>query len=68
MSQQQSIIALFFRQGERVEVVESAPCNITGFARIETEANGRPGWYYVRFPGGELALVPWQFIGRTSQQ
>lgn len=65
--QQQQIFPMFFKQGERVEVVESAPCNVTGFGRIECEANARPGWYYVRFPQGELELVQWVFIGKASE-
>jgi hypothetical protein len=67
MTMQQSIIPLYFYQGERVEVVESAPGNITGFGRIECAVNARPGWYYVRFPQGELALVQWVYIGKAAQ-
>jgi len=62
MTQQQSIIQLFFKQGERVEVSKDAPSSVYGFGRIECEAKARPGWYYVRFPQGELELVQYTYL------
>jgi len=64
---QQEIIPMFFNQGERVEVSSLAPSNVYGFGRIECEARARPGWYYVRFPQGELELVQWVYIGKASE-
>lgn len=57
-----ALLTLNFRRGQRVQVVESCPSNITGYGRIEAEANARPGWYYVRFPAGELVLVQWVYL------
>lgn len=65
MKAQQELVTLFFRNGERVEVCESAPGNVTGFGRIECECSGRSGWYYVRFPDGYVHLVQWNFLLRA---
>lgn len=67
MKQQIDLIPLRFNQGERVEVMKHAPTNIYGFGRIECESNGRPGWYYVRYPQGELELVEWVYILRAPE-
>jgi len=45
-----------------MEVSKDAPSSVYGFGRIECEAKARPGWYYVRFPQGELELVQYTYL------
>lgn len=53
---QESIFPIFTK-GQRVEVMQSAPTCIYGFGRIEADIDQRRGWYYVRFPQGEVEMV-----------
>lgn len=46
-----------FKKGDRVEVLSFAQTCVYGFGRIEMEVNARKGWYYVRFPQGEVEMV-----------
>lgn len=59
---QTSLVTLFYKMGQRVEVTKDAPTSVYGFGRVECECNARPGWYYIRFPQGELELVQWVYL------
>lgn len=67
IKQQETIFPTSFRMGERVEVMKIAPSNVYGFGRIETECAGRPGWYWIRFPQGELDMINWAYLIRSPE-
>lgn len=58
MKNQTKLIETHFNIGQRVSAFEELTLGVR-FGRIEKECNGRPGWYYVRFPAGDLELMPW---------
>ena len=60
LGEQQKIIETRFTLGQRVEVVYQPLRN--GFARVEAECRNRPGWYWVRYPDGQLDMVQWVYL------
>lgn len=60
MKRQMEISPLTFKRGQRVEVQKEflSPIFQGTFGLVECEATNRPGWYYVRGPGGVVDLVP----------
>lgn len=62
-----TLFSMTFNRGERVEVSPLARSAVYGFGRVECEANARPGWYYIRFPQGELELIQWTYLVKAPQ-
>lgn len=65
---QEFLIPLTFKAGERVNISTSHPGQVYGYGRVECECNGRPDWFYVRFPQGELEMVHWVHIWKAPQE
>lgn len=62
---QTEILKLFYKRGDLVQFVavrfrNNQPFTECVAGQVETEANGRAGWYYVReLHSGELHLLQW---------
>lgn len=58
MKKQIDFLCTHFTRRQRVSTFEELTLTVR-FGRIECECNERRGWYYVRFPEGDLELMQW---------
>jgi len=55
---QEQLIQMFFKRGDLVWYINQSKQVVR--AAVETEAQARPGWYYVReHESGHVELVEW---------
>lgn len=62
---QQEIVRLSFRAGEPVRFNDEGRVFL-GY--VHKEANGRPGWYYVRDLDNRVHLVMWSDISAPADE